>query len=211
MQVWRRLFWFQPKALFSKPLSVCHSLLLLFSFSVFHFNIPRFFFHEPNFWVNFVVLFLWCPLSCPSPFFVPASFLPTSFLPSPSPIHLAFVFGRFALLFFLSWRYFFFLQGWLFLLVFSCWFWFGVLLTVVVPIFFSLGLFCSVSLSGVVWWTNSGEGWFFCHWTYKCQRGFSLRKERKNNKKQVKQRDAGVCSIKSEMRYPSFNGTPGVR
>ena len=47
MQMWRRLFWFQPKALFSKPLSVCHSRVFLFLlfvfFSVFHFNIPRFF------------------------------------------------------------------------------------------------------------------------------------------------------------------------
>ena len=35
------------------------------------------------------------------------------------------------------------------------------------------------------------------------------KKNKKNKKKQVKQRDAGVCSIKSEMRYPSFNGTRG--
>ena len=158
---------------FKTTLGLSFSLIFA-SFSVFHFNIPRFF-HEPNFWVNIVVLFLWCSLSCPSPFFVPASFLPTSFLPSPSPIHLAFILGRFALLFFLSWRYFF-LQAWRFLLVFFLLVFVWCASDCCCPHFFLTGTFLLSFSFWCVWWTNSGEGWFFSlYWDM--QRGFSLRKK----------------------------------
>ena len=92
---------FSPPRPFSKT-TLGLSFSLVFS-SVFHFNIV--FFINP-FRDIILVSFFWLYLCCPFPFFVPASFLPTSFLPSPSPIHLAFIFGRFALLFFLSSRNF---------------------------------------------------------------------------------------------------------
>ena len=154
-------------------------------------------------------MFLWCPLSCPSPFFVPASFLPSSWLPSPSPIHLAFVLGRFALLFFLSSRYFF-SAGWLFLLVF-----FFLLVLVwgashcccshfLFHLDFSAQFLFLVCLVDQLWRRLI----FFVIELINAKGGFSCGKNGKI-KKQVKQRDAGVCSIKSEMRYPSFNGTRG--
>ena len=151
-----------PQGPYSKPLSVCH--FILFFSSVFHFNIV--FFINP-FWDIILVSFLWLDhLCCPFPFFVSASFLPTSFLPSPSPIHLAFILGRFALLFFLFARYCF--QAWRFLLSFSCWFLFGFLLTVVVTSFSSLGVVFFVSLSVVFGCANvakvvlvSAQGSFF--------------------------------------------------
>ena len=119
---------------------------------------------------NFVVLFLWCPLSCPSPFFVPDSFLPSSWLAPPSPIHLAFVLGRFgsSVVSFLPLLFF---SAWLSLpsFFFSCWFWFGVLLSVVVPIFcFTWTFLLCFSFWGV-WWTNSVEAWYFfggSYWSY---------------------------------------------
>ena len=117
-----------PQGPFSKPLSVCHFLLFFLLSSI----STLFFFINP-FWDIILVSFLWFYLCCPFPFFVSASFLPTSFLPSPSPIHLAFILGRFALLFFLFARYCF--QAWRFLLSFSCWFLFGFLLIVVVTFF----------------------------------------------------------------------------
>ena len=120
---------FSPKALFSKPHSVCHFLLFFFCLPFQH---SMFFFHQPL-EILLVFFFLWLYLCCPFPFFVSASFLPTSFLPSPSPIHLVFILGRFALLFCLFARYCF--QAWRFLLSFNCWFLFGFLLTVVVTFF----------------------------------------------------------------------------
>ena len=131
---------FPPKAPFSK-----HSRFVIFSCLFFFFYLPfqhsmfLFLSFISPFWDNILVLFLWLYLCCPFPFFVSASFLPTSFLPSPSPIHLAFIFGRFTLLFFLFACYCF--QVWCFLL-FSCWFLFGFLLTVVVPFIRITGNFC---------------------------------------------------------------------
>ena len=63
VQVWRRLFWFQAKALFSKPLSACHSLLLLFLFLSSISTLQGFFFMSPTFELTlsfafFGVLFL---------------------------------------------------------------------------------------------------------------------------------------------------------
>ena len=84
---------FAPKALFSKTLSVCHFSLSFPFPSVFPLNVPCFFlfvFINP-FSDNILVLFRWLYLCCPFAFFVSASFLPTSFLQSPSPIHLAFI------------------------------------------------------------------------------------------------------------------------
>ena len=76
------------------------------------------------------------------------------------------------------------------------------------PFFVSLGFFCSVSLSGVFGGPTLVKVDFFCVIELiNAKGGFSCGKNGK--KKQVKQRDAGVCSIKSEMRYPSFNGTRG--
>ena len=149
-----------PQALFQTTLGLSFSLVLS---SVFHFNI--FFFINP-FRDIIIVSFLWLCLCCSFPFFVSASFLPTNFLPSPSPIHLAFILSRFALLFFLFARYCF--QAWRFLLSFSCWFLFGFLLTVVVTFFSSPGVVFFVSLSVVCGCANvakvvlvSAQGSFF--------------------------------------------------
>ena len=60
-------------------------------------------------------------------------------------------------------------------LFFSCWFLFGVLLTVVVPIFSSLGLFFLVSLSGVFGGPTLVKVVFFIVLGY--AKGFSLRKK----------------------------------
>ena len=122
---------FFPQSPFSKTLSVCHFLLSFFFFCL-PFQHSMFFSSTP-FEIIFSFCFLGSYLCCPFPFFVSASFLPTSFLPSPSPIHLVFIFGRFSLLFFLFAWYCF--QAWRFLLSFSCWFLFGFLLTVVVTFF----------------------------------------------------------------------------
>ena len=64
-----------------------------------------------------------------------------------------------ALVFFLSYHSFFLQHGCLFLAFFfvSCWFWFGVLLSVVVPIFCSTWTFLLCVSFWCVWWTNSVE------------------------------------------------------
>ena len=57
---------------------------------------------------------------------------------------------------------------------FSCWFWFGVLLSVVVPIFCSTWTFLLCFSFWCVWWTNSVEAWYFFggrYWSYYCQKG----------------------------------------
>ena len=69
------------------------------------------------------------------------------------------------------------------------------------PSFVSLGLFFFVSLSGVFGGPTLSKLDIFLVGVIEvinAKRGFFLRKERE--KKRVKQRDAGVCSIKSEMR-----------
>ena len=75
-----------------------------------------------------------------------------------------------ALLFFLSYHSFFFQHGCLFLPCFcSCWFWFGVLLSVVVPIFCFTWTFLLCFSFWCVWWTNSVEAWYFfggSYWSY---------------------------------------------
>ena len=141
--------------------------------------------------------------------FLPLSILRSCFIPS---IHLArtsfsnppcFCSWSFWLFysFFLTTPFFFGMVVSSFLF-FSCWFWFGVLLRVVVPIFCFTWTFLLSFSFWCVWWTNSGEAWFFCLWEslnlLMPKGGFSCGKNGK--KKQVKQRDAGVCSIKSEMR-----------
>ena len=157
-------FGFSPRLFFQN-----HSRFVILSyFSIFHFNIPSFCFMSPIFELTLSFCFSGVLFLAP----LHSSFLPTSFLPSPSPIHLAFIFGRFALLFFLSWRFFFFWLGvsfFFFLLVFV---WFAS--DCCCHHFFSLGFFFLVSLSVVFWWTNCGGGWFrFIEVT--CAKGVFLR------------------------------------
>ena len=141
---------------FKTTLGLSFSLILVFFCHPFQHS--KVFFYEPNFWVSIVVSFLRCSLSRPSPFFVLASFLPTSFLPSASPIHLAFIFGRFALLFFLSSRCFFFRLGvsFIFLLLVFVWFAFDCRC----HHFFLTGFFLLSFCFCCFWWTNCGGGWF---------------------------------------------------
>ena len=106
---------FSPHSpLFKNTRGLSFSLVsfLLSSISTFQ----GFVFVNPTFELTLSFCFSGFLFFAPLLFFVSASFLPTSFLPSPSPILLAFIFGRFALLFFLCSRYFF--QAWRFLLVF---------------------------------------------------------------------------------------------
>ena len=141
---------FPPKPFFKNTLGLSFSLV--FFCSVFPFNIPCFSSSD-----NILVLFLWLYLCCPFRFFVSASFLPTSFLPSPFPIHLAFIFGRFALPFFLFAWYCF--QAWHFpfSLVGFCLVFFWLLLS---PFFSSLGILIFVFLSVVFLLSQCGVGCF---------------------------------------------------
>ena len=107
-----------PKALFWQK----HSWFVIFSCLFFFFCIPfqhsMFLFSSSNpFWDNILVLFILLYLCCPFPFFIGASFLPTSFLTSPSRIQLAFIFGCLALLFSIF-EFCLFMLGVSFLLVF---------------------------------------------------------------------------------------------
>ena len=134
------LLLFPQSPFFKNTLGLSFSRVFYLSF-VFPFNIPCFF-HQPL-WDDIIVLFHWLYCCC----FICASFFPTSFLISPSQIHLAFIFGRLALIFFIFEWYCF--QVWCFLLCYSCWFLFGFLLIVVVTFLFITGicLFCCFLLS----------------------------------------------------------------
>ena len=130
-------FFFSPqRPFFPKPLSVCHFLLVLVSFSVFHFKIPRFCFRQPllSYYSRFVSLvfsllplcflcFCLVPSQFPAiPFSNPPCFHFWSFRSSILPL-CTLGFSGLALPFFFL------------LLFFSCWFLCGFLLTVVVTFF----------------------------------------------------------------------------
>ena len=131
---------FPPRPFLKKTLWVCHLFLFVFfvlrsSLSTFHVS---FVLHQPLLRECYR-FYIWLNLCCPLLVFVCASFLQTSFLTSPwsSRIHLAFIFGRLALLFFIFECYCF--QAWCFIVCFSCWFLFVFLLTVVVTFLFNTG------------------------------------------------------------------------
>ena len=149
MQVWRRLFWFQPKALFSKPLSVCHSLLLLFLFLSSISTFQGFFFMSPTFELTLSFCFSGVLFLAP----LHSSFLIRSFHPVGSHLLLQstllsfFVFS----LFYSSSLDATFFEGMVdsSFLFFLVGFGLGCFSLLLFPFFLSLGLFCLVSLSGV--------------------------------------------------------------
>ena len=189
VQVWRRLFWFQPKALFSKPLSVCHSLLLLFLFLFSISTFQGFFFMSPIFELTLSFCFSGVLFLAP----LHSSFLIRSFHPVGSHLLLQSTLLLFlvvlALLFFLSYHSFFFRHGCLFLPFFSLvGFGLGCFSLLLFPFFLSLGFFCLVSLSGVFGGPTLSKLDIFLVGVIEvinAKRGFFLRKEREKKTSQT--------------------------
>ena len=150
-------FGFSPRLFFQNHSRFVILAYLFVSFSVFHFNIPRFFFMSPTFELTLSfcfsgVLFL-APLSILRSCFVPSNQFPAIPFSNAPCFHFWSFRSSMLPLFTL-----FFLQAWRFLLVFFCWFLFGLLLTVVVTILSRWGFSSELHFLSFFWWSDSGDG-----------------------------------------------------
>ena len=173
---------------FKTTLGLSFSLIVV-SFSVFHFNTPRFFFMSPIFELTLSFCFSGVLFLAP----LHSSFLIRSFHPVGSHLLLQSTLLLFlvvlALLFFLSYHSFFFRHGCLFLPFFSLvGFGLGCFSLLLFPFFLSLGLFCLVSLSGVFGGPTLSKLDIFLVGVIEvinAKRGFFLRKEREKKTSQT--------------------------